>query len=71
MEHGSRDGFEQLLNSLAVDKSFDRDFLFEVYETCLHGAKEMGEGDFHLADLGINPITQKWFYPLAKKSSNI
>lgn len=56
MEHGSRDGFEQLLNSLAVDKSFDRDFLFEVYETCLQGAKEMGEGDFHLADLGINGV---------------
>ena len=24
-----------------------------------------------LADLGINPITQKWFYPLNQKSSNI
>ena len=22
-------------------------------------------------DLGIDPITQKWFYPIAKKSSNI
>ena len=26
---------------------------------------------FRLADLGIDPTTQKWFYPLAKKSSNI
>ena len=24
-----------------------------------------------LTDLGISPITQKWFYPLAQKSSNI
>lgn len=24
-----------------------------------------------LADLGICPITQKWFYPIAKKSSNM
>ena len=24
-----------------------------------------------LADLGIDPITQKWFYPLSQKSSNI
>ena len=26
---------------------------------------------FLLADLGIDPITQKWFYPLAQKSSNM
>lgn len=26
---------------------------------------------FLLADLGIDPIAQKWFYPLAPKSSNI
>ena len=26
---------------------------------------------FLLTDLGIDPITQKWFYPLAQKSSNI
>ena len=26
---------------------------------------------FRLADLGIDPISQKWFYPLAQKSSNI
>ena len=26
---------------------------------------------FLLADLGINPTVQKWFYPLAQKSSNI
>ena len=24
-----------------------------------------------LADLGIDPTTQKWFYPIAQKSSNI
>ena len=24
-----------------------------------------------LADLGIDPISQKWFYPIAQKSSNI
>ena len=26
---------------------------------------------FLLADLGINPTVQKWFYPLTQKSSNI
>ena len=26
---------------------------------------------FRLADLGIDPITQKWFYPIAQKSSNM
>lgn len=26
---------------------------------------------FLLTDLGIDPITQKWFYPLSQKSSNI
>lgn len=26
---------------------------------------------FLLADLGIDPITQKWFYTIAQKSSNI
>ena len=26
---------------------------------------------FRLTDLGIDPTAQKWFYPLAKKSSNI
>ena len=26
---------------------------------------------FLLADLGINPTVQKWFYPLKQKSSNI
>ena len=26
---------------------------------------------FLLTDLGIDPITQKWFYPLNQKSSNI
>ena len=26
---------------------------------------------FLLADLGIDPTVQKWFYPIAKKSSNI
>ena len=26
---------------------------------------------FRLADLGIDPTAQKWFYPIAQKSSNI
>ena len=26
---------------------------------------------FLLADLGIDPIAQKWFYPISKKSSNM
>lgn len=56
MEKTPRERFEDLLNSLNVNPKFDRDFLFDVYETCLEGSKEMGEGSFHLADLGINGV---------------
>lgn len=40
------------------------------------GSLDKNAGDyfsrlFRLADLGINPIAQKWFFPIAQKSSNI
>lgn len=40
------------------------------------GSLGLNSGDyfarlFLLTDLGIDPITQKWFYPIAQKSSNI
>lgn len=40
------------------------------------GSLGLNSGDyfarlFLLTDLGISPITQKWFYPLNQKSSNI
>ena len=40
------------------------------------GSLGLNSGDYfarllRLTDLGIDPIHQKWFFPLAKKSSNI
>ena len=40
------------------------------------GSLGQNSGDYfarllRLADLGINPIAQKWFYPLNQKSSNM